>query len=278
MLDFLTANLIQRALERDGVARQWLGLLSDPQRQALEANGLRCVGTTPRFDSDAEPFWQEWAVADRDKAQAALEPFRHPLAPIEFSLEPLPGTEQYSQYHCPGCSGAHLHIEDGDIVSVPVLPAGVPDYGHIDPMMVVGDCDACGTVAYAYEFGFSSVSNPDGNEGLSVLGLIQIPDRIERYRATADGMEPWLVTRMFFDTGRLPEDEFYARTALPKGPFVVDYHQIGPRTVVPASPGGIVGIEHCDAGPGSAWAKGAELFHNLAAAAMAKVMAAACRG
>jgi hypothetical protein len=200
--------------------------------------------------------------------QMPLEPVEFTLTTIE-SLTPFEQTHCMTDYACPKCKSHDVHFRDGDSVGVPVLPEGMPSYDHLDTLLMVGTCKTCSEPIFIYEFGFTTVANPDDDVIFCVTNLPQKPDRFQLYHAHAAGRDPWVVSRLFFDTGTL-RDFPPEILRLPKGPFVVDYHQFGPYSLDHAGElSGPNGVARCGgAGASDKWKVGEALFQQLSASAM----------
>jgi hypothetical protein len=216
---------------------------------------------------DDPAFWSVFSVVDREAAEKAVAPFRVPKAPIEFTLTPVVQTRQWTDYRCPSCNEATLEWHDGDSIRVPVLPEGIDSYGLIDTGLMVGHCKTCSQPVYIYEFGFSTVDNPQDDMAFCVWNLLYEPDSFQAFRAEADGHEPWVVSRLDFRTGATLDGD---TLPLLKGPFVIDFHQIGPfKLDSPDELSGPHGVSNCGwSGASNKWDLGEALFHNLAGNAM----------
>jgi hypothetical protein len=270
------ANLIERALQdKDGQCRYWLSETTPDLIELLVAHGLEQAGTAPSHRNVNQQFWGVWRVKDREKAESAVKPYRAAPAPIDFTLTPFDQGGYMAEYACPKCRSNDLYFHDGDSVGVPVLPEGIGSYDQLDTGSMVGTCKSCDEPIYFYEFGFTTVPNPNDDEVFSVGNLPQSPDRFQLFYAHAEGHDPWIVSRLFFDTGKLAASNSDV-TRLPKGPFVVDYHQFGPYSLDYAGElSGPHGVARCSSGANNKWTVGELLFRNLAGNAMKCLLAAA---
>ena len=269
------ANLLQQALHSDtGKVKYWLSQTTPQLEAILLAHGLACAGTAPRpGEPDGEPYWGVWRLDDRAKAVEAALPFRTAEQPIAFTLTKIPHESARKVYTCPKCRSEDVHFHDGDSVSIPVLPNGIDDYNDVDAAIMVGECRACKHPVYFVEFGFTNVTNPDDDDPFVVDNLSQKPDAFDVYRAEAAGMDPWMVSRMWYTTGQ--QHDKAAPPRLPKGPFVVDFHQFGAFSLDRRGElSGPNGVARC-ASTNSKWADAETLFRNLAGNAMAALLAAA---
>lgn len=274
------ANLLQQALaDKEGLAKYWTSQLTDDFVKVLEQHGLKVIGheAKPGDPQDAK-FWTVFHLESRVKAVAALKPFTAPDAPVAFKLTPIePGEYPYgSHYACPACGSKDIRWTDGDSISVPVLPVGITHYDDIDTSLMVGACQSCQQHLYFYEFGFTTVTDPC-DEGLFVVPNIAAhPDRIECFKAEAEAgnVQPWVVSRLTYVTGKKDDKGF---VPLPKGPFMVDYHQFGPfKLDHEGELSGAFGVSRCgSSGDANKWVIGSRLLHNLAANAMQAVKQAA---
>ncbi len=266
------ANIVQQALQSaSGETQYWLYQTTPELEAILLTHGLVSAGTAPRpGEPDGEPFWGVWKVADRAKAQAAALPFRTPEQPISFTLTQIQQSSARKLYTCPKCSSEEVYFHDGDSVGVPVLPNGINDYDDIDTAIMAGECRVCKHPVYFIEFGFTNVTNPDDQDPFVVDNLSQKPDKFEVYRAEAAGMDPWMVSRLWFTTGQ--QHNAKAPPRLPKGPFVVDLHQFGVFSLDREGElSGRNGVSRC-AGTSSKWTDAETLFRNLAGNAMATLL------
>lgn len=262
------ANIIQRALlSENSTAEFWTEHLTADLHKVLIESGMKSVGVKPHpVNSEADPyFWTVFAIEDRALAQAAIQPYRSAPAPIEFQLSPVEQEHYWAEYKCPSCGGADVKLTDGDSIAVSVLPEGIESFGEIDPGLMVGTCKSCEQGLYVYEFGFSTVEYPDGDFVFCVSNIDPEPAKFQMYRAEAPGHSPWLVSRRWYANG--PDIE------LPKGPFVVDFHQVGPfKLDTPTELSGRHGVASCGgAGNNSKWRVGADMLRNLALTAKQKL-------
>ena len=271
-LDIREANIIEQALHsQDGTVLYWTSHVTHQLISKLKRHGMRLVGFAPDFPNGNRRFWSMFAVDNRELAETAVIPFRQINNPISFHLTNFEQDGYWANYVCPECGSNDLKWHDGDSVFVPVLPEGITSYDEIDTFLTVGTCQDCQQPLYVYEFGFSSIPNPDDSSPFMVPNLEQIPDHYQMYRAEADGLEPWIVSRLWYNTGRLDS----GCTRLPKGPFVVDLHQFGPFHLAEEGElSGLYGVLRCASGGNDKWTVGQELFRRLAANAMAKLRSA----
>lgn len=272
------ANIIEQALKsEDGTAKFWRSQTTHHLVKVLNAHGMTQIGfeASPVRPADRH-FWGVWKVVDRDLAAASIEKFRKTDNPIEFTLTPFEKSDHYDDYHCPKCNGDKIQWTDGDSISVPVLPEGINDYNDIDTVLMVGTCQGCQEPLYFYEYGFTTVTDPSDDDYFCVSNLVQIPDKYQMYKAEAPGIEPWVLSRRWYDTGQLHEslkpEEGAVR--LPKGPFVVDYHHFGPFSL--ESDGelsGPYGVSMCGgSGENDKWEVGTMIFNRLAKNAMNRLL------
>lgn len=273
------ANIIERALcNIDGSANYWTSKVTPELVRLLKESGLRHVGFEPSsINPESEPrFWGVWKIVDRAVAELAVLPFRKALANIDFVLTPFDQTSHWAEYLCPKCHSTDIRWTDGDSVGVPVLPEGIASYDDIDTCLMVGECQQCHESLYFYEFGFSSIANPDDDQQFCVSNLPQTPDKFQMYTAQADGLIPWIVSRLWFTTGTLKDHYNTDVKRLPKGPFVVDFHQFGPFSLnYKGKLSGIYGVSRCASGSNNEWSQGEDLFRNIAKNAQDKVLEAA---
>lgn len=271
------ANIIQRALLNEhSVAFVQTAKLTRHDLGLLSASGIVPTGCTPNEakNQPAKSDWTALAVVDKSTAEAAIQPFGTPVAPVDFQLKPIEQETQWADYNCPSCGATKTCWSDGDTISVPVLPEGIRSYGEIDAVLMVGHCKACKQHLYVYEFGFSTVDYPDDPLVFCVVNIEQEPDVFQAFQAKAAHFLPWVVTRMWFTTGKMPGN---APDRLPNGPFVVDYHQFGPFMLDHEGElTGANGVSSCSgSGDKAKWAAGEFLFRNLAGKAMQQLHAAA---
>ncbi|MEX6780503.1 hypothetical protein [Pseudomonas aeruginosa] len=272
-LSIRLANIIQRALVREGgKSRTQTASLSQQDIRDLRLHGMWYEGFEPcEIPGREDPeFWSVFSVVDRGAAETAVEQFRVPKAPVEFTLTPIEQNDkarQWAEYHCPSCNAASLEWHDGDSVPVPVLPEGIDSYGLIDTGLMVGHCKHCSQPVYIYEFGFSTVDNPQDDMAFCVWNLLYEPDSFQVFRAEAEGHAPWIVSRLDYRTGATADGD---TLPLPKGPFVIDFHQFGPFKLEHTDElSGQHGVSNCGAsGTSDKWEVGKALFHNLAGSAM----------
>jgi hypothetical protein len=270
------ANLIEQALTSpDGTAKYWTSQTNDDLIQVLSLHGLAVTGVAPGGFPQEDDFWTVFTIDDKSKADAAVKPFRTPSAPMDFRLSPVDPAplSPWACYQCPACQSTDTYWTDGDSVYVPVLPEGIADYNDIDTTLMVGECRACEQPLFIYEFAFTNVTNPDGDFMFCLANIAQEPDRYEVFHAEADGLAPWILSRRWYTTGKMPKG---APPQLPKGPFVVDFHQFGPFPLAEAGElSGRYGVARCSgAGVSEKWLQGEELFRNLANNAMQRLLAA----
>ena len=272
-MDFSLANIIQRALTDTSGATHWHYMTPIVEKD-LRNSGLSLTAFKNRLHQlveEPDAAFAVWSVNDRNKAEAALLPFKKPEAPIKFVLTPNSNDRYRDHYRCPHCGAGCIKFRDGDSIGVPVLPDGIHDYNDVDTALLVGSCANCGTDYFVYEFGFTTLTDPVNDTPFCVDNIAQIPDSVELFHASAEGLASWAVSRLFFETGKLPEGRFEVSRLLPKGPFIVDVHHFGPFPLDDVSElCGRYGVARCEGGSDK-WTVGERLFRNLAGNAMHEV-------
>lgn len=263
-LTIYEANHIQCALDnREGVVETWLSRTTPEMVKKLERSGLKVKGYKPRERDgvDINDPWIVFEIQDRDKAAKAIFPFRIPVNRINHWLTPIEHDSPWAKHVCPECGGTDIDWNDGDSVPVPVLPLGIDSYGELDTFLCVGQCK-CGQPLYTYEFGFSSIPYPDGEDCFALGNIEGRRKQLQTFKAEAEGLSPWFVARMWFSNS-------YRN----KGPFIADFHQFGPFKLDQVDElSGENGVSRCITSHGSnKWDIGRELFHNLAGEAMSQL-------
>lgn len=253
-LSIYEANCIQRALKsKDGTADYETSYVDENINTIFEEAGLKFIGCKAEVRGKRPVFQNIFSIVDREIASNAILACRTPKSPILYKLTPHDCDATWVKHICPTCGGSEISFHGGDSVPVPVLPLGLESYGELDTFLSVGQCP-CGQNLYVYEFGFSTLPYPDvpypyGYEDVFVVGNIEHRRYARKtFKAFAKGMEPWFVSRLWFNS--LAEN---------KGPFIADFHQLGPFK-----------IQHEDEiyEANNKWLEGSELFNNLAGEAM----------
>lgn len=274
------ANMLQQALtDKDGLAKYRTSQLTAEFVEVLEKHGLKVIGHEAKpGDPEDKKFWTVFNLESRIKAVQAIKPFTQPDAPIAFKLTPIEVGEYHygAHYACPTCGSKAIRWTDGDSIGVAVLPQGIGHYDDIDTSLMVGTCEGCQEPLYFYELGFTTVTDPCADGMFVVTNIVANPDRVECFKAEdeAGAIQPWVVSRISYVTGKKVDGGF---VSLPKGPFMVDYHQFGPfKLERDGELSGPYGVARCgNGGANDKWAVGSRLLHNLAANAMQAVKQAA---
>jgi len=275
-LTITEANIIEQAIQsKHGTAKFWTSQTTPQMTQMLLAHGMSHIGfeSSPVAPEQTD-FWGVWKVTNLELASASIRKFKQQNNPISFTLTPFDNPNYYDTYKCTLCGSGNLHWTDGDSIPVPVLPEGINDYDDVDTVLMVGHCKDCAEQMYFYEFGFTTVTNPDDDDPFCVANLTQVPDQYQMYTAEADGIQPWVVSRRWYDTGKLHESLGANEDArrLPKGPFAVDYHHFGPfRLRFEGELSGWNGVSSCGSQGNDKWQAGTDLFNRLANSAMKKL-------
>lgn len=269
------AQIIDQALRSEDATVKLRAYKCTPSlMELLTKNGLVLSGDAPgskRGEDKSDPlFFSVLKVVNREIAEQAVSQFSVAKNPINFKLKPFKQETFMANYLCPTCASDNLSWPDGDCVSVPVLPEGICDHEQLDTLKMHGQCLDCQEELYFYEFGFTTVPNPDDLDIFSVTDLSQLPDRYQMFTAKAKGMTPWVMSRRWYWTGKVGAYFNPGVVRLPKGAFAVDYHQFGPFLAGRTGPYGKLRHET------SNWSEeGTRLFTNLAKSAMISLMAGA---
>lgn len=254
------ANLIQCLLDsEDGTYHYKTSNLRPGTLKALEEVGIR-FGSYKESHYGHPNFWSVFTIYERDKAAAAIAPFRIPKSKIQFSLKPIQGKSGLVGYLCPACGGDYIDWYGGENIFVPVAPLGI-EGASSEPHVAFGQC-ACGQKLCAYEFAFSSIPEPHDDPYFDVTEVEDSYRNMVLFKASSVEIGSWRISRMWIDSPMFREDK-----------FTVDLHKIGPFKI--DEDGCFIGdnplLSWSNSSSNSLWDIGTELFHNLAGEAMSQL-------